>query len=113
MHVPLLDRAPVAAPDATDTALMLAVRAGDLTRLGELFARHFDSAYAFCRRMTRDDTAAEDLAQEAFLRVLRYRESFRGDARFTTWLYRICRNLCASHLERLARERAEHERARH
>jgi len=48
----------------------------------------------------------DDLVQEAFLRVLRYRDSFREESKFSTWLYRLTCNLCHDHWERNRRDRA-------
>lgn len=87
----------------TDTELMLAVRGGDLDALGALFRRHYDRAHALCYRLTTSAEAADDLAQETFLRILRYRHTFRGDAQFTTWMYRLARNVCLDHLRSAAR----------
>src|SRR5215216_5468899 len=87
----------------TDTELMLAVRGGDLDALGALFRRHYDRAHALCYRLTASAAAADDLAQETFLRILRYRHTFRGDAQFTTWMYRLARNVCLDHLRSAAR----------
>lgn len=92
------------AESATDIRLMLKVRGGDLHALGVLYARHQAKVYALCYRMTGESHVAEDLVQETFLRVLRYRHSFLGESQFTTWLYRIARNVTLSHLESTKRE---------
>jgi RNA polymerase sigma factor (sigma-70 family) len=89
----------------SDEAVMAKIQAGRLELLGVLFARHSRRAYALCYRMVGDGSTAEDLVQEAFLRVLRYRDKFRGDARFATWLHRIVRNVCLDHLGARDRER--------
>lgn len=86
---------PRPAPPADDSALMLAVRDGDVTRLGELFERHHRRLYAFCLRLTGNPATAEDLVQEAFCRILRYRHTFRDDGDFLVWAYRLTRNVCA------------------
>jgi RNA polymerase sigma factor (sigma-70 family) len=65
--------------------------------------------HGLCARLTAS-ADAEDLAQETFLRVLRFGADFRGDARFDTWLYRVARNVCVRHLQRAARERSTRER---
>ncbi|MGH7720379.1 MAG: RNA polymerase sigma factor [Gemmatimonadaceae bacterium] len=79
---------------------MAAVRGGDLATLGALFERHHATVHALAYRMTGSADAAADLVQETFLRMLRYRESYRGEARFTTWMYRLARNVCLDHLRR-------------
>ena len=90
----------------SDEAVMCKIQEGRLDLLGILFTRHSDRAYALCYRMVGDSATSEDLVQEAFLRVLRYRDKFRGDSRFTTWLHRIVRNVCLDHLGTKGRERA-------
>ena len=77
---------------------MARIQEGHLDLLGVLFSRHSRKAYALCYRMVGDGHTSEDLVQESFLRVLRHREKFRGDASFSTWLYRIVRNVCLDHL---------------
>ncbi len=84
--------------DSDDNRLMGEVRDGDLDRLAPLYARHRDKIYGLCVRMVRDPDEAADLVQETFLRVLRHRRSFRGSAKFTTWLYRIAHNVCLDHI---------------
>jgi RNA polymerase sigma factor (sigma-70 family) len=74
---------------------MHGVSEGNTENLGVLFDRHHARVHALCYRLTRGSDTADDLAQETFLRVLRYSRSYREDAAFTTWLYRIAYNLCA------------------
>jgi len=76
----------------TDETLMNSVRAGDVAKLGLLFERHHAPLYDFLARMTGNAAAAEDLVQEVFVRVLKYRATWRDEGRFETWLYRIARN---------------------
>jgi RNA polymerase sigma factor (sigma-70 family) len=76
----------------TDEALMRAVREGDLSRLGTLFDRYHVPLFDFLSRMTGDRHVAEDLVQEVFLRILKYRTTYRDDTPFRTWVYRIARN---------------------
>ncbi len=73
---------------------MQAAQAGNMDALGALFARHQSRVYAQCYRLTNDAAAADDLTQECFLRIIRYGHSFTAQSKFTTWLYRIVRNLC-------------------
>jgi RNA polymerase sigma factor (sigma-70 family) len=81
----------------SDEALMRAVREGDLARLGPLFDRYHLSLFEFLSRMTGHRDVAEDLVQEVFLRVLKYRATYRDDARFETWVFRIARNARADY----------------
>lgn len=76
---------------------MLAVRAGDVGKLGLLFERYHLPLFDFLARLTGDRTAAEDLVQDIFVRVLKYRATYRDDGCFETWLYRIARNARADY----------------
>jgi RNA polymerase sigma-70 factor (ECF subfamily) len=80
-----------------DEALMRAVREGDLAKLGSLFDRYHLALFDFLSRMTGSRHAAEDLVQEVFLRVLKYRATWRDGARFETWVFRIARNARADY----------------
>jgi len=71
---------------------MRAVRDGDVSRLGVLFERYHLPLFDFLSRMTGNAGVAEDLVQDVFVRVLKYRATFRDEGRFDTWLYRIARN---------------------
>ena len=84
----------------TNESLMKAVAAGDLDQLGCLFDRCHRAVHALCARLVGSTDAADDLTQEVFLRVLRFRRSYRGDAAFRTWLYRITYNVCMTHRRR-------------
>jgi RNA polymerase sigma factor (sigma-70 family) len=88
-----------------DEALMRAVREGDLARLGTLFDRYHVALFDFLNRMTGNRPAAEDLVQEVFLRILKYRATYRDDASFQTWVFRIARNARADYS--LNRDRAQ------
>jgi RNA polymerase sigma-70 factor (ECF subfamily) len=84
----------------SDEALMMAYRAGDARAFERLVARHEKAVWNFLRRFVRDATAAEDLLQEVFLRVIKSADEWRGAAKFSTWLYTIARNLCVDHARR-------------
>jgi RNA polymerase sigma-70 factor, ECF subfamily len=77
----------------SDLELMLRVRQGDAESFDELLRRYRTPLVKYFCRMVRDQALAEDLAQEAFLRVYKARDRYQPDARFTTWLYRIATNL--------------------
>jgi RNA polymerase sigma-70 factor (ECF subfamily) len=98
--------APLQALDE-DVRLMLAFRAGDAAAFDALFRRWASPLLRYLARMLRDDAAAEDLVQEAFLRVHRARERYTPEARFSTWLYRIATNLALNELRR-PRRRERH-----
>ncbi len=95
--------------DKPDHELMAATRVGDLDALGVLFHRHHARVHALCYRLTGDASVADDLVQESFLRVLKYRKGFGARAAFTTWLYRLVRNVCMDHLNAKAKRRARAE----
>jgi RNA polymerase sigma factor (sigma-70 family) len=80
----------------TDESLMQAVAAGDLERLGCLFDRCHAGVHALCARLV-GSADADDLMQEVFLRVLRFRRSYRAEASFRTWLFRITYNVCMTY----------------
>jgi RNA polymerase sigma-70 factor (ECF subfamily) len=67
----------------------------DDTAFAELVDRYKDLVYALVYRLSRDRSQAEDLAQEVFLKVHRGLPYFRGDARLSTWIYRIVFNVCS------------------
>jgi RNA polymerase sigma-70 factor (ECF subfamily) len=86
-----------------DALLMLAFRAGDTAAFETLFRRWAGPLLRYLERMLRDAGAAEELVQEAFLRVHRARDSYRAEARFSTWLYRIGTNLALNELRKPGR----------
>ena len=67
--------------------------------IDELFRRYHAKVAAWCYRFTGDRESAGDLAQEIFLRVYRNLDSFRGSAKFSTWLYTIARNHCVNEMK--------------
>jgi RNA polymerase sigma-70 factor (ECF subfamily) len=79
--------------DNSDAAIMLRVREGDTSGFTYLIEKHRKQIVHYMFRMTSNLGVAEELAQEVFLRVYRSRESYRAEAKFTTWLYRIATNL--------------------
>jgi RNA polymerase sigma-70 factor (ECF subfamily) len=68
----------------------------------ELFARHYERVARWCLRLTGNRESAADLAQEVFLKAHRHLDSFKGTARFSTWLYSIARNESMNRVRRLA-----------
>ena len=77
----------------TDVQLMLDVKAGDEQSFELLLRKYRAPLVNFLYRMVRDSAAAEDLAQEVFLRVYRARKEYAPSAKFTTWMFRIATNL--------------------
>jgi RNA polymerase sigma-70 factor, ECF subfamily len=81
----------------TDAEVMLAVAAGDEAGYNYLVGKYHRQIIHFLFRMVHNEAIAEELAQEVFLRVYRSRESYRAEAKFSTWLYRIATNLAVNH----------------
>ena len=81
-----------------DIAAMLRLQEGDETALEEVVHRHQKNVLNLIYRYLGDATTAEDVSQEAFLRVYRARTSYTPTAKFTTWLYRITVNLCLNQI---------------
>ncbi len=77
----------------SDVQLMLDVKAGDELSFELLLKKYRTPLVNFLYRMVKDQAAAEDLAQEVFLRVYRARKEYSPSAKFTTWLFRIATNL--------------------
>jgi RNA polymerase sigma-70 factor (ECF subfamily) len=80
--------------------LVRRARSGDEQAFATLFQQHKSRVYSVCLLMTKDVAEAEDLTQEAFLQVFRTVGSFRGDAAFSTWLYRVAVNTVLMKLRR-------------
>lgn len=76
---------------------MLAVREGDLPKLGDLFERHNRPLYGFFVHLTGDRIASEDLVQLVFFRILKYRRTYRDEGKFSAWIYHIARRVAADH----------------
>lgn len=91
----------------SDAQIMLRVKAGDQSAFDYLVKKYRRPLVSFMYRMARNTAAAEDLAQEVFLRVYRSRESYQASAKFTTWLYRIATNLAVNHARDTRHERPE------
>jgi RNA polymerase sigma-70 factor (ECF subfamily) len=73
--------------------LVRSAQAGDAGAFEELYHRTADRVYALCLRMAGDAQHAEELVQDVFVRAWEKLRTFRGDARFTTWLHRLTVNL--------------------
>jgi RNA polymerase sigma-70 factor (ECF subfamily) len=80
-----------------DEQLVLQFAKGDAKAFEVLLRRYERPLYYFIYRMVGSPTTAEDLVQEAFLRVVHHAAEFEGRAKFSTWLYTIARNLCHDH----------------
>ena len=76
---------------------MAAYQGGDVAAFKELVSRHERPLWCFLRRFVGDGTLAEDLLQDTFLRVVRSSPDWKGEAKFTTWLYTIAHNRLIDH----------------
>ena len=88
--------------ELSDEQLMVRYQRGDRAAFTTLVRRHQTPLYSFAFRQLRLQSAAEDVVQEAFMRVVQHAASFQHEARFTTWLYQITRNLCIDAMRKRA-----------
>ena len=88
-----------------DAEVMLRLKAGELECFDYLMNKYRRPIVHFMYRMVHNQAVAEEMAQEVFLRVYRSRETYRAEARFTTWLYRIATNLAVNHARDTKNER--------
>ncbi len=84
----------------TDNALMESVRDGKVEKLAILFERHQVPLFNFFLRLTGNRAASEDLVQDVFIRILKYRATYQGEDKFTIWMYKIARNAHIDHLRK-------------
>ncbi len=89
-----------------DAQLMLRYAAGDARAFDALYEAHRRALWRFIRRSVPDAAATDDVFQECWSRVIAHRESYRPEARFATWLYRIAHNCCMDHWRRSGRRGA-------
>lgn len=90
---------------ASEQQLISRAQAGDQEAFRVLVEGHMRQAYDVAYGLLHDHAAAEETAQDAFVRVYRSLSAFRGDAAFSTWLYRIVTNLSLNRVKRTQRER--------
>src|SRR3954451_13269444 len=87
--------------------LVTAAKAGDRSAFDELVRATYAETYTLAYRLTGDEEDARDVVQEAYLRAYRGLKRFRGDAQFTTWMYRITANSASTFLGKKGRHRHE------
>jgi RNA polymerase sigma-70 factor (ECF subfamily) len=92
--------------DDSDESLMLRYRDGEVRAFELLVTRHRKPVFNFILRFVRDPAQAEDVTQETFLRLIKGADAYERQAKFTTWLYTIARNLCID-----AARRGKHRKA--
>lgn len=86
--------------------LVRRVQSGEAEAFEELVRAHEKTVYNLALRLVGNPQDAEDMAQEAFLKVYRSLPEFRGESKFSVWLYRIVSNVCLDHLRRQGRRPA-------
>ena len=77
----------------SDNALMLKVKSGEVDKLGLLYERYKKMLLGFFFKMNHDLEASEDLVQNVFVRILKYKHTFTGSGKFSTWMYHLARNM--------------------
>jgi RNA polymerase sigma-70 factor (ECF subfamily) len=88
----------------SDEIVMLRVREGDVGMLSELFERHHRQVYNYLYRLTGNRQQAEDLMQDVFFRILKYRDTYRPRTSFVAWMYQVARN---AHIDSRRKHRVE------
>ncbi len=83
----------------TDEQIMEAVKNGELQQASFLFDRYHKRIFNFLRQLSNDTMLAEDLTQNVFLRLIKYRNSYREGNRFQSWIYQMARNVFADHYQ--------------
>ncbi|WP_317128172.1 RNA polymerase sigma factor [Hymenobacter persicinus] len=79
----------------TDNSLMLQVKAGQVEKMALLFERYHRPLYGFFYHSNGHPATSEDLVQNVFYRMLKYRHTFTGEGEFRTWMYHLARNVLA------------------
>jgi RNA polymerase sigma-70 factor (ECF subfamily) len=91
--------------DQTDESLMIRFQSGDRAAFTVLVRRHQGPLFNFALRYLRSSPVAEEVVQDAFVRVVQNAAEFKHEARFSTWLYTIARNLCIDQTRKRALRR--------
>ena len=89
----------------SDYELAQAISRGAISSMADLYERHNKMVYGVCLRMTGDVSEAEDLTQDVFIQLFKKVGTFRGDSRFSTWLYRLTVNQVLMHFRNTIRRR--------
>jgi RNA polymerase sigma factor (sigma-70 family) len=88
----------------TDNRLMEDIKEGKVEKMAVLFEKHHVSLYNFFLHLTGNRSTSEDLVQEVFMRMLKYRSTYQGRSKFTLWMYQIARN---AHIDYLRKRKEE------
>jgi len=86
--------------ELSDNALMLKVRSGDLNKLGLLYERHKKRLFGFFYNMNGDPMTSEDLVQNVFVRMLKYKHTYTGKGSFLAWMFSMARNVNNDHYKK-------------
>ena len=84
----------------SDNQLMEDIKDGRVEKLAVLFERHHVMLFNFFLRLSGSREVGEDLVQEVFFRILKYRKTFQGQSKFTVWMYQIARHVHVDHLRK-------------
>jgi RNA polymerase sigma-70 factor (ECF subfamily) len=91
----------------TDNEIMLKVKNGDLDKMALLFNRHQRALYGFLYLMTRHRESSEDMVQNVFYRILKYRHTYTGKGEFTAWMYHLAMNVFKDNYKKYKRNLLE------
>lgn len=83
---------------------MMKVKSGDLDKLGLLYERYKKRLFGFFYNLGNNPSVSEDLVQNVFLRILKYRNSYTGEGAFTAWMFRMARNVNHDHYKKISKE---------
>ena len=98
------ERVPAGAATDPDVALMLRVQTGDHAAFAELFRKLAPKVLQYARRFVGSEARAEELTQDVFVQVFRFRHRYRPESRLSTWVFTITTNLCLNELRRPERQ---------
>ena len=91
-------------PMISDNQMMEDVKTGKVEKLAVLFEKYHVQLFNFFLRLTGNRGVSEDLVQDVFMRILKYRKTYRGQSKFTVWMYQIARN---AHIDHLRKKKGE------
>ena len=91
----------------TDELIMESVKNGNLQQASVLFERYNKRIFNFLARMTMDREVAEDLTQNVFLRMIKYKSSYKEGNRFQSWIYQVARNVFSDHYQSVKNKKAD------
>lgn len=91
----------------TDSALMLKVKSGETHTLGLLYERYKKRLFGFFYQMNKDAGLSEDLVQNVFIRILKYKHTYTENSNFITWIFQIARNVNYDHFNKQKKQRTE------